>query len=441
VLLIVVAVFNPNVVPVVAANGAVTIGLWLIALAVFFLPQGIAVIEFSRRYPSEGGIYVWTKELFGDFHGFLCGWCYWTDNIFYLPTVLIYMVSICVYVGGEWTLGLADNRTFALMVPLSLLWLLVVLNVRGLGVGKWVNNLGGMGSAIGVVALIALAVSMVRAHGSALASGRFTLHNFDWRLLSTFGVICFGLVGLELGSIMSDEIHDPRRTVPSAVLWGGISCGVLFLSASLSILTAIPHQEIRVTQGIIQAISRMAVTNRIPWIVRPLALILAVSIAGTASAWFAGSARIPFVAGLDRYLPAALGKVHPKYLTPHVALLVQATLSSVFLIMSFAGTTVKEAYLTLLDLAVVLQLVPFLYMYAGLVRLAAHSEPDGYSERKLRSFGLCGFVATFFGMALAFVPARSIESIGLFEVKMCVGVILFVVIASAFFWTSARRRL
>src|SRR5450756_2888457 len=88
VLLFVVAVFNLNVVPSIAANGGVTIWLWIISLVLFFWPQGIAVIELAHRFPGEGGVYLWTKEVFGDFHGFLSGWCYWTNNMLYVPTVM-----------------------------------------------------------------------------------------------------------------------------------------------------------------------------------------------------------------------------------------------------------------------------------------------------------------------------------------------------------------
>ena len=70
VLLFVVAVFNLNVVPSIAANGGVTVWLWIISLLLFFWPQGIAVIELAHRYPGEGGVYLWAKEVFGDFHGF-----------------------------------------------------------------------------------------------------------------------------------------------------------------------------------------------------------------------------------------------------------------------------------------------------------------------------------------------------------------------------------
>ena len=100
VLLFVVAVFNLNVVPSIAANGGVTVWLWIISLLLFFCPQGIAVIELAHRYPGEGGVYLWAKEVFGDFHGFLSGWCYWTNNMLYVPTVMLYFVGVSVYVLG-----------------------------------------------------------------------------------------------------------------------------------------------------------------------------------------------------------------------------------------------------------------------------------------------------------------------------------------------------
>src|SRR6202023_816630 len=197
----------------------------------------------------------------------------------------------------------------------------------------------------------------------------------DIRLVGSFGVMCFGLVGLELASIMGDEIQDPRRTLPGAVAWGGVVSGFLYVGATLTLLLAVSKQDIGVLQGIVQAVSHMAEQVRAPWIVPPFAFILSISIAGIASAWLAGSARIPFVAGLDSYLPERLGKLHPRYATPYVALIVHAGFSAVFLGMSFVGAGVKEARTTMLDLAVVLQLVPFLYMHAALLKLAKESAP------------------------------------------------------------------
>ncbi|MBI3664435.1 MAG: APC family permease [Acidobacteria bacterium] len=442
ILLFVVAVVNLNIVPVVAGGGPVVLWLWLLALVLFFWPQGVAVIEFSRRYPGEGGVYLWAKEQFGDWHGFMSGWCYWTNNVFYVPTVLLYLVGISVYVAGPEAAELANDRIFALCFSLGLLWLLVALNIRGLSVGKWVNNLGGIGTAIAGASLIGLGLLVWRTQGSGFHIADFAVASADWRLISSFGVICFGLVGLELGSVMGDEIRDPQRTVPGAVIWGGVLSAILYVGATLSVLVAVPRSEIGVVQGILQAISKMAAITDLGLLVSPLALVLSVSIAGIASAWLAGSARIPFVAGLDRYLPAALGRLHPRFDTPHVALIVHACLSSIFVAMSFVGATVKEAYVTLLDLAVVLQLVPFLYIYAGLVRLAMKG-PCGaghYSPGNLWLAGVSGLLTTSLGMVVAFVPSRQIESVWLFELKMLLGCAFFLGVAGFFFWVYASRK-
>lgn len=440
VLLFVVAIVNLNVVPTIAANGLSVVWLWLLALLGFFLPQGIAVIELSQQMPGEGGIYLWAKHTFGDFHGFLSGWCYWTNNIFYLPTVLLYFVGISVFVAGPGREHLADNPAFALTASLILFAVLTTLNVLGLGVGKWVNNLGGIGTAIAAVVLIGLGIAAWIKSDGQLAAGSF-VPPADIRLLSAFGVICFGLVGLELASVMGDEIKDSRRDLPAAVAWGGVISAMLYVGATLTLLIAIPREQVGVLQGVVQAVDRMATQDGVGWILPLFALVLSVSVAGIASAWLGGMARVPFVAGLDGYLPEAFGKLHPRYATPYVAIIVQAVISAVFLVMSFIGAQVKEAFITMLDLAVVLQLVPFLYIYAALIKI---SLPGGkrsgrFSVATLRISGAAGFLCTVAAMSVAFIPSRHIDSIWLFEAKMIFGTLFFIGMAAFFFYSSQRR--
>jgi amino acid transporter len=407
----------------------------------FFWPQGIAVVELSHRYPGEGGIYLWTKKIFGDFHGFLSGWCYWTNNIFYVPTVVLIFLGIAVFAAGPSAVGLANNQLFTLMTALVLLVLLAALNVVGLGVGKWVNNIGGIGTAVASLILIGLGVTITHRFGINL-----TLHDMriplDLSLLSAFGVVCFALVGLELASIMGDEIREPGKTVPSAVAWGGMISGLLYIGCTLTLLIAVPRIEISALQGIPQAVSRMSDKVGVPWLVAPFAFVLSISIAGIASAWLSGSARIPFVAGLDSYLPSALGKLHPRFSTPYIALIVQTGISILFLAMSFIGAQVKEAFQTLLNLAVVLQLVPFLYMFAALIRLASRdSEQAGYySKTTLRIAGVSGFIVTCLGTTLAFFPPPDITSKATFEIKMWAGTIVLLALAGFFFFVYGNRK-
>src|SRR5947207_8168489 len=153
--------------------------------------------------------------------------------------------------------------------------------------------------------------------------------------------------------------------MPGAVAWGGVISGALYIATTLILLLAIGKNDISILQGIVQAVGHMAQRVGIAWIAIPFAVMLSLAIAGIGSAWTGGAARIPFVAGLDSYMPSWMGKIHPKYATPHAALIVQFAVSAVLVVINFAGGIhVQETFQRLLSLAVVLQLVPFLYMFA-----------------------------------------------------------------------------
>jgi amino acid transporter len=441
--LFVVAVFNLNVVPSIAANGGVTVWLWILCLVFFFWPQGIAVIELAHRYPGEGGVYLWAKEVFGDFHGFLSGWCYWTNNMMYVPTVMLYFVGVSVFALGPSHAGLADNKVFTVTASLTLLALLVVLNIVGLGVGKWISNIGSIGTVVAGGLLIGLGLVVWLRFGTTVTAADFRVPADPRFLLNSFGVICFGLVGLELASVMGDEIRDPERTLPGAVAWGGVISGVLYIAATLTLLVAVSKNEINVLQGIVQAVSHMAAKVGVAWIVAPFALMLSVSIAGIGSAWLAGSARIPFVAGLDSYLPGWLGKVHPQYGTPYAALIVHAVVSAILVLISLLGSGVQETFQRLLSLAVVLQLVPFLYMFGALLKLAFDPAAEGkghYSKSTLVLAGASGLLMTILGTVFAFSPAQQITSVASYEAWMLGGTAFFIGLAAFFYFVYGRRK-
>ena len=461
-LLFVVAVFNLNVVPSIAANGGVTVWLWIISLLLFFWPQGIAVIELAHRYPGEGGVYLWAKEVFGDFHGFLSGWCYWTNNMLYVPTVMLYFVGVSVYVLGSGHQGLADNKLFASIASLTLLALLTLFNILGLGVGKWINNLGAIGTFVAAAVLIGLGVAIWSRFGTTITRADFAIPANPKFVLNSFGVICFGLVGLELASVMGDEIQDPQRTLPGAVAWGGVLSGALYVGATLTLLIAV-GKNVNVLQGIVQAVTHMAERVGVGWVSIPFAVLLSLSIAGIGSAWMGGSARIPFVAGLDSYMPSWLGKVHPRYTTPYAALILQGCVSAVLVLANFFGwwfwnkivqflslptawfltpSSVAEAFAKLLSLAVVLQLVPFVYAFGALVKFAVtESSPKGqYGRGAMFVAGTSGLLTTVLGIALVFFPAQQITSLWSYELWMVGGTVFFIGLAAFFFFVYGRKK-
>lgn len=255
--------------------------------------------------------------------------------------------------------------------------------------------------------------------------------------------------------------------------WGGVLSGALYIGATLTLLIAINKGDINVLQGIVQAVGHMAGRVGVVWIVAPFAFLLSLSIAGIASAWLGGSARIPFVAGLDSYMPAWLGKVHPRYHTPYAALIVHASVSMVLVVLNFGGwwiwnkilglsfvgaivrtfgfavtnlsaspTGVQETFQKLLSLAVVLQLIPFIYIFGALLKIAfSDSFVKGvYSKTTLVLSGASGLVTTILGIALAFFPAQQVTSILSYEVWMFGGTLFFIGLAAFFFFVYGRRK-
>ena len=438
ILLFIVAVSNLNMVPPISASGPIALWLWAAALAFYFWPQGAAVTELSQKWPGEGGIYLWAKRSFGEQHGFLAGWCYWLSNVFYLPTVVLSCVGVGLYIFGPRIQALEHNPFFTSAMAIGILLFLLALNIRGLSLGKWINNLGGVGTIGGAAVVILLAALTLHHHGSA--THRADLRpQFDWRLIAVFGTICYSLVGLDIASIMGDEIREPKRNLPVAIFWGGLAAALIYLGTTAAMLIAVPHEQIGILSGILQAINVMARHNGLMFVVAPLAFLECLAILGTASAWFSGAARLPFVAGIDRYLPPVVGRIHPRYQTPYVSLIVYAALSSLLTLMSFLGVSVGEAYLTLLDLAVILQLLPTCYLFGALLK---HTIDESSSLNAPKAYlltnGAAGLIAAVVGLIVAFIPSRQVNSVWLYEIKLVIGCVL--VFGSAYlFYRNALR--
>ena len=159
-------------IPVAASVGPSSIVIWIVGLLTIFIPLALCVMELSSRYPQEGGMYLWTKRAFGDFPAFLTGWIYWTSNLPYFPAVLYFAASNALYIGGtRWN---AWQRSPLYFIGFSFfgVGLALALNVVGLNIGKWLNNIGSQGTWIPVALLCAVAVVAWVKFGSATSFSR-----------------------------------------------------------------------------------------------------------------------------------------------------------------------------------------------------------------------------------------------------------------------------
>jgi len=441
-----VATFSLRWIAAAAAAGPAAVGLWVLAAVCFFIPLVFTVLELSSRYPGEGGLYVWSKAAFGPFAGFLTGWSYWAANLPYLPGLLYFVAGNALFIVGEQAQALSSNSTNFLVASLAGLAIAAGFNIIGLGVAKWLTNVGGVAMWVPLALLFAFAGYSWLFYGPATP---MTVTSFvpgaslgDVVLLST---IAFAFVGMESASTMGDEIAEPRRTVPRAILLAAALVAGFYISGTLAVLLALPREQVSGLQGVMQAIQAMAGRAGSAWLVPPLALCVALGSFGAVAGWFAATARLPFVAGVDRFLPAAFGKVHPRWHTPHVALITQAVAAAAFIILGQAGTSVRGAYEALVNMGIIVNFVPFLYIFASMYRL--QREPAGPGVFRVpggpvvaRVLACLGFLVSLLAIVLACVPAAD-EPNKVFAVTKIVGASSAIVaIGVGIYWSGQRGR-
>jgi len=423
----IVTVLGPRWIAAAAHNGTSSISLWVIAAVFFFVPSAMIINELSSRFPEEGGLYVWAKEAFGDFHGFVAGWNYWIYTVFYFPGLLLASAAMSAYIVGEGGGALAQNRTFLLLVSLGLLLVAVILNIIGLNIGKWLQNAGGVSTYVPLLILAAIAGILWLRQGSVT---RFTWANiwpvWNWDTVNFWSQIAFAFTGLELVSAMSAEVRDPRRTLPRAVFAAGALIALMYIVGTVAVLVLVPAPEVSPTSGVFHAITVGAIALKIGFVGILAAILVTVGNAGGVGSTVAGIARVPFVVGIDRYLPKAFGKIHPRWKTPYVSIIVQAVVSGAILLLSQVSETTRGAYQGLVDVAIILYFIPFLYMYAAAIKLASRKDRLENPHAVLIPGGKPGvwiasgiaFAVTLLSIIVSVLPPSDSANRGLFLVKV-----------------------
>lgn len=442
-------VLGPRWIAAAGHNGTSSISLWAIAAVFFFIPGALVINELSSRFPEEGGLYAWSREAFGPFHGFVAGWTYWIYTVFYFPGLLLASASMAAYIAGARGIELAQDRTFLLVVSLALLLVAVVLNIVGLNIGKWLQNAGGAGTYAPLLMLAAIAAIVAARHGSAT---HFTLRNmmpaWNWDTVNFWSQIAFAFTGLELVSAMSEEVHDPRRTLPRAVFGAGAMIAFMYIAGTFAVLALAPAPDLDPQSGVFHAITVGSIALRVGILGILAAVLVTAGNAGGVGSTVAGIARVPFVVGIDRYLPAAFGKIHSRWKTPYISILVQAIVSGAILLVSQINDTTRGAYQFLVDAAIILYFIPFLYMFAAVIRLAYRKDRHGNPDAVLVPGGIpgvwicgcLGFLVVLIGIVVSLVPpGDSSNKLG-FEMKLVGGTAVSILLGLILYWRGARSK-
>ncbi len=426
-----------------ASAGPGTLVIWVLACLLFFVPLAACVLELSSRYPDEGGLYIWTQRAFGDFSGFLAAWTYWMSNLPYFPAVLYFGAASLLFASPH-AQDYATSRGYYLLFALGSLAIITFLNVRGLRFGKWLSSLGALGSWLPVLILLVLAGLSARRFGSATSFKPAGLvPHADLKNAIFWSTIFFAFGGCETGSFMSEEIKDAGRTIPRALVTSGVVLAASYIAGTIALLVALPSSSISGLGGFVGAVKVMCSRLEVPWLVAVIAILVALSSIGGAASFLSSTSRLPFVAGIDRFLPPAFGRVHPKWGTPWIAVMIYGAAGALCALLSQAGSTVQGAYDVLVSMSIITYFIPFVFLFLSMIRL--QREPAPVEVRRL--FGgrqtaillaSTGLATTLLTIVLAIVPPDEELHKGLAIAKVIGSTLLLIGAGVAVFWNGSR---
>ncbi|MBV9303653.1 MAG: APC family permease [Acidobacteriaceae bacterium] len=419
------ALLSTRWIGVAAHVGPGAIGIWVLAAALFLVPCAFVVANLSRKFPEEGGLYIWTREAFGEWHAFACGWFYYLSNVFWIPGVLVASIGMLTYAFSPSFQRFAENPSFVLPIAVALLVLVVASNYVGLRVAKWVDNFGGLGAYVIVIVLLTCAVAAWMRPGPATKFN--VVPSFDLQKLNFWSQFAFAMTGLELSPILAGEIRDARRNIFRATWICAVLVVLYYVGGTGSILTLLPPDKVSPVVGLAQAGQEASNILGWRWPAFAIGLCIVLSVGGQLGTYVGACARLPFVLGIANLLPQSFAKLHPKYGTPYFSILFLGITGGVLLFISQLGETFRGAYQLGVDLSVISLFIPFLYLFGAAWKFGQKWP------------ALCGLFVSAIAILFSFLPTADVRSAWWFEAKLIGGSIIFIAVPRIFYMRYRAR--
>jgi amino acid transporter len=409
-------------IPIAAHAGPGSVTLWFLAAVLFMVPLAVAVAALVAKYPGAGGLYLWTRQEFGAWPGFLCFWVYWMGIASLFPTAALLYIKVGFSMFGPLFARLGDNRFYLLAATVALIWIALGSNLIGLKVGKWTENIGALATwALGVL-LVAVAWMVWMRRGSATSIQ--ILPKWSWGTINFWAAIAYATSGMEGPGMMAGEIREPERTMRWA---GWIASGfatAFYVSATVAFLVVLAPENISELNGFAEMGNSAGLLLGATWISPLIALLVVTSGVGFVGGLGTATSRLPFAAGVDRLLPPAFGRVHPRWGTPYVSILALGLVATLLLVVYQLGDTIRVAYDELVSLMVITGFLPYLYIFGSAWKAGK------------RLSAVSGGAITALALFCSVVPPAEITNVWLFEGKLAGGTVAVVVSA----WLVYRRR-
>ena len=355
-----------------ASVGAPSVFWWIFLGIIFFVPFALICAEMGCAYPEQGGIYAWIRDAFGGRWASRATWCYWVNTAVWIPAIFILFAGVFKQMFYP-ELSLAGQ----IAIGIVLTWLAVVVNVVTLDVGKWIPNLGAIFKVLIFLAIIIGAFVHINHHGMANPLTLETLKP-DWsNSLQYIPAIIYGMLGFELVSAGSQEMKNPARDVPRAILISGVIILVLYLLGTIAVLAAIPAGDINLVEGLIDTLYLFFGGSPAGnFLVVTLGVGALYTFFSNGVTWALGCNRAAAEAAIEGELPRIFARESKKLGTPVGAAVLMGIVSTVLLILYglMAGTN-EDLFWSLFAFSAVIFLLPYQGMLLAFVKMRL-TDPD-----------------------------------------------------------------
>jgi amino acid transporter len=398
---------------------------WLIAIAIYYLPLAAVVIFLNRLAPLEGGLYQWAKIAFNDFVAFMVAWNLWVFAISILAGIGLVVTTNFSYAIGPRATWMREHTLVITTVSTLLVIGMVLAAMRGLKVGKWVQNAGGLMLLITFTALILLPLlGFVQGNAGAYRPLAFQLPSFNAYNVNVASKLALGgLSGFEYIAILAGETKQPARNIARSVIIAAPIIAVMFILGTSSVLAFVSPDHVDLIGPIPQVLS--IGFGSYGWVGKVVSIaILGVVVRQVAlmSMYFAGNTRLPMVAGWDRLLPAWFTRLHPTYKTPINSILFVGAVTLVLGLLSLTGVGVQEAFQLLDNAGGVFYAATYLVLFA--IPIVGMKSFGVRSPWWLKLACASGFIASVIYICFTIVPIISVTSRLTFALKIIATVVL-----------------
>jgi amino acid transporter len=413
---------------------------WLLAILLFYIPQAAVVIYLSRVMPLEGGIYQWAKFAFNQFTGFMVAW-----NIWLLSITVIALGGMFVTTNISYALGAAwmpNSKWFVSLISCALVAGLGWTGIRGLSLGKWVHNIGGLAMFLAYAALIALPfIGLARGelkqyHPLQIAAPTMSI----FYCFNIFSKLAIGaLSGFEYVGILAGEARAPARNIGRSVMIASPLIALMFIFGTSSVLAFVGNDPIDLIGPVPQTLRLGLHSFPVAGAIASAGILMMTirSISAT-SIHVTGSSRLPMVAGWDELLPGWFSRLHPRYKTPINSILFVGTLTLVIAIASQIGAGIQEAFQLVDNAANVFYGIVYAALFAIPV-LGATTIRSG-ARLWLKIAAVCGFLVSLLAIFFTIYPIIDVPSPLLFATKIIAVTVVANAIGVAIFMLGEKRR-